>query len=144
MSKSLILTLCDSKEYLERENTRDPKNFLTYSIHLKTPSIMKDQRSGISDIENTLQEVGRKIEELIAKGAEAGGEVKEEIEKKIAELRENKTTLEEELKKGKEMLEREFKEKREEYEPRFKESKGFFLEGFRQLGLAFKSLFSKK
>jgi hypothetical protein len=59
-------------------------------------------------------------------------------------LRENKTTLEEELKKGKEMLEREFKEKKEEYEPRLKESKGFLLEGFRQLGLAFKSLFSKK
>lgn len=105
---------------------------------------MEDQRSGISDIEKTLQEVGKKIEELIAKGTEAGGEVKEEIEKKISELRENKTTLEEELKKGKEMLEREFKEKKEEYEPRLKESKGFFLEGFRQLGLAFKSLFSNK
>lgn len=105
---------------------------------------MEKQKSGIQDIEKTLQEVGKKIEELIAKGAEAGSDVKEEIEKKIADLKENKTSLEDELRKGKEMLEREFKEKKEEMEPRLKESKGFFLEGFRQIGLAFKSLFAKK
>ncbi|MFC3416803.1 hypothetical protein [Algoriphagus hitonicola] len=112
---------------------------------------MEKDKKGIKEIEATLQEVGQKIEELIAKGAEAGADVKEEIEKKIDELRSNKTTLEAELKKGKELLQKEFEEKKEEFknkkkefEPKLKESKGFFKEGLRQIGMAFKALFKKK
>ncbi|NVJ86715.1 MAG: hypothetical protein HWE15_10450 [Algoriphagus sp.] len=105
---------------------------------------MEKDKKGIQEIEQTLQEIGHKIEELIQKGADASADVKVEIEKKIAALKENKTTLEEELRKGKALLEKEFNEKREEYEPRLKESKGFLKEGFRQIGLAFQALFGKK
>ncbi|TFV96059.1 hypothetical protein E4S40_07475 [Algoriphagus kandeliae] len=105
---------------------------------------MEKEKKGIQEIEKTLQEIGHKIEELIQKGADASADVKEEIEKKIAALKENKTTLEEELRKGKALLEKEFKEKREEYEPRIQESKGFLKEGLKQFGMAFKALFSGK
>ena len=64
---------------------------------------MKTNNKGISEIEATLQEIGHKIEELVQKGKDAGSEVKEEIDKKISELKANKTSLEAELKKGKEI-----------------------------------------
>lgn len=105
---------------------------------------MEKNKSTAGDIENLLREIGDKIEELVKKGADAGMEAKEEIEKKIQDLKDNKTTLEEEFRKGKEILEREFQEKKEEFEPKFQESKGFFKEGLRQLGLAFKTLFGNK
>lgn len=104
---------------------------------------MKDQKSTVKDIENVLQEIGVKIEELIAKGAEAGSSAKDEIEKKITELKENKTTLEEELKKGKDLLEREFKQRKENLDPKLEESKGHLREGLKQIGLALRALFQK-
>lgn len=105
---------------------------------------MEEQKSTAKDIENVLKEIGEKIEELVKKGAEAGKEAKGDIEKKIQDLKDNKTTLEEEFRKGKEILEREFQAKKEEFEPKYQESKGFFKEGLRQLGLAFKTLFGNK
>lgn len=105
---------------------------------------MEDKKSTLGDIEKVLGEIGDKIEELVKKGADAGSEVKEDIEKKIKELKENKTTLEAELKKGKELLEKEFKERKEEFEPKLEESKGFFKEGIKQFGKALKALFGKK
>lgn len=80
---------------------------------------MEENKSTARDIENVLREIGEKIEELVKKGTEAGMEAKEDIEKKIQDLKDNKTTLEEEFRKGKEMLEREYQEKKEEFEPKF-------------------------
>jgi replicative DNA helicase len=105
---------------------------------------MEEHQSKLKDIEKVLKEIGDKIEELVKKGADAGMDVKDEVEKKIQELKDNKTTLEAELKKGRDLLEREFKERKEDIEPKLKESKGFLLEGLKQFGLAFKALFGKK
>ncbi len=106
---------------------------------------MEEQHNkGIKEIEATLQEIGNKIEELVKKGASVGQDMKEEIEKKIRDLKENKTTLEDELRKAKKVLEQEYQEKKKEYEPKLKESKGFLLEAFKQLGFAFEALFGKK
>jgi len=105
---------------------------------------MGSKKSTTQEIEAVLKEIGVKIEELIKKGAEAGADVKEDIEQKIQDLKENKTTLEEELRKGKEMLEREFKERKEEMGPKIEESKGFLKEGFRQIALGIKVFFGKK
>lgn len=105
---------------------------------------MENNKSTTQEIEEVLQEIGVKIEELIRKGADASAEVKDEIDQKIKDLKENKTTLEEELRKGKELLEREFKQKKEELEPKLEESKGFAKEGLRQFGLALKAIFGKK
>ncbi len=105
---------------------------------------MEERKSTAQDIENMLKEIGEKLEELVKRGAEAGMEAKEEIEKKIQDLKDNKTTLEDEFRKGKDILEREFQEKKDEFDPKFQESKSFFKEGLRQLGLAFRTLFGKK
>ena len=105
---------------------------------------MSEKKSTTQDIEKVLKEIGEKIEELVKKGAEAGLDAKDEIEKKIKDLKENKTTLEAEFKKGKEILEREYRERTEEMKPNLEESKGLFKDGLRQIGLAFKALFAKK
>jgi replicative DNA helicase len=105
---------------------------------------MKGHKSTVNEIENALKEIGEKIEHLIKKGAEVGVEAKDEVQKKIEELKENKTTLEQEFRKAKDLLEREIKEKREDFEPRLEESKGFLKEGIRQLGLALKALMGSK
>jgi ElaB/YqjD/DUF883 family membrane-anchored ribosome-binding protein len=105
---------------------------------------MKEKKSTTQDIEKVLKEVGDKIEELVKKGAHAGSDAKDEIEKKIKDLKENKTTLEAEFKKGKEILEREFKERTDDIKPKLEVSKGLFKEGLKQIGLAFKALFGKK
>ncbi|PZX52613.1 hypothetical protein [Algoriphagus chordae] len=105
---------------------------------------MEEKKSTTQDIEKVLQEIGDKIEELVKKGADAGMDAKEDIEKKIKDLKENKTTLEAEFKKGKDILEREFKERSEDFKPKLEESKGLFKEGLKQIGLAFKALFGKK
>jgi hypothetical protein len=80
----------------------------------------------------------------VQKGADAGLDVKDEIEKKIKDLKENKTTLEAEFKKGRDILEREFKERTDDIKPNLEESKGLFKDGLKQIGLAFKALFAKK
>ncbi|REG88443.1 hypothetical protein [Algoriphagus antarcticus] len=105
---------------------------------------MEEKKSATQDMEKVLKEIGDKIEELVKKGAEAGSDAKDEIEKKIKELKENKTTLEAEFKKGKDILEREFKERSDDFKPKLEESKGLFKEGLKQIGLAFKALFAKK
>ncbi len=104
---------------------------------------MKKENNTIEDIEAVLQEIGEKIEILIQKGAEAGQEAAEEIEKKISELKENKTTLEEELKKAKDILSKEFKDTKERLDPRMEESKEHLYEGLKQIGLALRALFLK-
>ncbi len=105
---------------------------------------MENKKSTTQEIEAVLKEIGGKIEELVKKGAEAGTEVKDEIEQKIKDLKDNKTSLEEELRKGKALLQREFKEKKEEMGPKLTESKGFLKEGLRQIGLGIKALFSSR
>lgn len=105
---------------------------------------MAEKKSTTQDIEKVLKEIGDKIEELVKKGAEAGTDAKEEIDKKIKDLKENKTSLEAEFKKGKEILEREFKERTDDFKPKLEESKGLFKEGIKQIGLALKALFGKK
>ena len=62
---------------------------------------MSEKKTTTQEIEDVLREIGDKIEELIQKGAEAGAEVKDDIEQKIADLKSKKTTLEEELQKAK-------------------------------------------
>lgn len=104
---------------------------------------MEEKKSTTQDIEKVLKEIGDKIEELVKKGADAGSDAKDEIEKKIKDLKENKTTLEAEFKKGKEILEREFKERTDDIKPKLEVSKGFLKEGLKQIGLAFKALFGK-
>lgn len=105
---------------------------------------MEEHQSKAKDIEKVLKEIGDKIEELVKKGADAGMDVKDEIEKKIQELKDNKTTLEAEFKKGRDLLERELRERKEDIEPKLKESRFFLMEGFKQFGLAIKALFDKK
>jgi phosphosulfolactate synthase (CoM biosynthesis protein A) len=105
---------------------------------------MDNKKSATQDIEKTLREIGDKIEELVKKGAEAGLEVKKEVEEKIQELKDNKTTLEKELKKGKAMVEREYRERSEDFKPKFEESKGLFLDGLKQIAKAIQTLLAKK
>ena len=105
---------------------------------------MEEEKSKSKEIELVLKEIGDKIEELIRKGADAGMDVKEEVEKKIQELKDNKTTLEEELKKGKALLEKEFRDRKEQIDPKLHESKEFFNEGMKQFGLAIKALLGTK
>ncbi|PZX59717.1 hypothetical protein LV84_00926 [Algoriphagus ratkowskyi] len=105
---------------------------------------MTEKKSTTQDIEKVLKEIGDKIEELVKKGADAGMDAKDEIEKKIKDLKDNKTTLEAEFKKGKEILEKEFKERTDDFKPNFQESKGLFKDGLKQIALAFQALFAKK
>ncbi|SFU03093.1 hypothetical protein SAMN04489724_3454 [Algoriphagus locisalis] len=105
---------------------------------------MEEKKSTTQDIEKVLKEIGDKIEELVKKGAEAGSDAKEDIERKIQDLKDNKTTLEAEFKKGKEILEREFRERTDDFKPKLEESKGFLKEGLKQIGLAIKTLLGKK
>ena len=63
---------------------------------------MEAKKTGFEEVESILRDIGTKIEELIEKGTQAGGEAKVEIEKKIDDLKEKRTTLEAEFKKGKE------------------------------------------
>ncbi|MCH7402367.1 hypothetical protein ACFOUP_03285 [Belliella kenyensis] len=102
------------------------------------------KKSGFDEVESLLQDVGKKIELLMEKAAEAGGEVKIELEKKISELRGKQTNLEEELAKGKEKAEKIYQEQREALEPRFQESKIHLKNALEQLGLALESIFKKK
>ncbi|PRY89145.1 hypothetical protein [Mongoliibacter ruber] len=105
---------------------------------------MSDKKSGFDEVESLLQEIGAKIEELIEKGKEAGGEVKEDIENKINDLRDEKTTLEKEFKKGKAKVEKLYKEKKEEYEPQLSESAVHFKEGFKQILEGIRTLLGSK
>lgn len=105
---------------------------------------MDKQNSTTQDIEKTLREIGDKIEVLVKKGAEAGLEVKKDVEVKIQELKDNKTTLEKELKKGKALVEREYRERSEDFKPKFEESKSLLIDGLKQIGKAIQTLIAKK
>ncbi|WP_373520263.1 hypothetical protein [Aquiflexum sp.] len=102
---------------------------------------MSENKTGFEEVESLLQDIGAKIEQLIEKGTNASGEAKDEIEKKIKDLKEKKTTLEDEFIKGKEKVEKLYKE---ELEPNFQESKEHFKEGFKQLLEGIKTLLGQK
>lgn len=114
----------------------------TLVFHLRSLP-MSDKKTSTQELEEILQELGLKIEELLKKGAEAGAELKDELKKKLSDLKENKTTLEAELQQAKEILEREYLEQKERLEPRLEESKGLFKEGLGQLIEGVKVLFGK-
>jgi predicted nuclease with TOPRIM domain len=94
---------------------------------------MADKKTGFEEVEALLQDIGTKIEELIDKGKEAGGEAKEDIEKKIKDLKEKRTTLEDEFQKGKEKVQKLYEGKKEEMEPNLSASIEHFKEGFKEL-----------
>ncbi|MFN3802931.1 hypothetical protein [Belliella pelovolcani] len=101
------------------------------------------KKSGFEEVESLLQDIGTKIEQLIEKAADAGGDAKVELEKKIRDLRERKTTVEEEFKKGKSKVETLYNSKKTEIEPNLKKSQKHFKNAFKQLGEAFKVLIKK-
>jgi hypothetical protein len=104
---------------------------------------MSERKNTTQELEEVLQEVGLKIEELLKKGAEAGAELKTEIEKKVMDLRESKTSIEEELRKAKEILEKEYQDRKDHLEPRFEESKVLMKGGLNQIIEGIKILFGK-
>ena len=104
---------------------------------------MSERKTTTQDLEEILQEIGLKIEELLKKGTEAGAGLKDELEKKVIELKENKTSLEAELQKAKKIMEREYQDQLDRLEPRFEESKGLVKEGLEQLFDGIKVLFGR-
>ncbi len=105
---------------------------------------MTEKKKGFEEVESLLKDIGGKIEELIEKGAEASGEAKIEIEKKIKELKDKKTTLEKEFRKGKAKVEKAYLEKKEEMEPTLSRASVHFKIALKQLADAFKILFGRK
>lgn len=94
---------------------------------------MSEKKTGFEEVEAILQDIGTKIEELIEKGKEVGGEAKVEIEKKVKDLKEKRTTLEDEFQKGREKVEKLYYEKKEEMEPNLSASAEHFKEGFKEI-----------
>lgn len=82
-------------------------------------------------VENILQELGKKIDELISETRGATDDVKEDIEKKIEELKQKKDTLEEDW---------------EEYKKneKWQEAKGHFVSAFSELRAALDTIFTRK
>ncbi|AFL83177.1 hypothetical protein Belba_0519 [Belliella baltica DSM 15883] len=105
---------------------------------------MTAKKNSFDEVENLLQDIGTKIEQLIEKAADLSGEAKDEIEKKIKELKDKETTLQAEFKKGKARAEKFYQEKKTEVEPNLKKSQKHFKNAFKQLGDAFSVLFSGK
>lgn len=105
---------------------------------------MSAKKTSFEEVEAILKDIGAKIEELIQLGAEAGGEAKEEIERKIQDLKEKKTTLEKEFMKGKAKVEKLYNEKKADAEPNFTESAEHFKAGFSQLLEGIKVVLGKK
>ncbi|WP_373493087.1 hypothetical protein [Aquiflexum sp.] len=102
---------------------------------------MSEKKTGFEEVESILRDIGSRIEQLIEMGKTATGEAKDDIEKKIKDLKDKKTTLEGEFMKGKEKVEKLYKE---EMEPNFQESKVHFKEGFKQLLEGIKTLLGQK
>lgn len=102
---------------------------------------MTAKKNSFEEVENILQDIGTKIEQLIEKAAGVSGEAKEEIEKKIKELKDKETTIASEFKKGKVKVEKIYQEKKTEVEPNLIKSSKHFKNAFKQLGEAFSVLF---
>ncbi|WP_035074185.1 hypothetical protein [Anditalea andensis] len=100
-------------------------------------------KNSFEEVEKLLQEVGAKIEELIAKAAEATGEAQIEIEKKIKDLNLNKESLEKEFQKRKQSFEKSYNENFKNAEPDFLKSRDHVVLAFHHLVQAVKSVFSK-
>ncbi len=105
---------------------------------------MSEKKTGFEEVEILLQDIGGKIEELIEKGKEASGEAKVEIDKKINDLKEKKTTLEKEFRKGKAKVEKAYHEKKDEMEPNLSSAKFHFINAFKQLKEAIRILLKRK
>ncbi|WP_200975780.1 hypothetical protein [Echinicola sp. 20G] len=103
---------------------------------------MTTKKSSFEEVENLLQEIGHKIEELIAKGAEAGGEAKVEVEKKVKELRKDKESLEKEFTKRRKDFEEKYQSRKESISPMLEKSKEHFKAGLKELSDAIKTLFN--
>lgn len=95
------------------------------------------------EVEKLLQEVGAKIEELIAKAAEATGDVKIDIENKIRDLKSKKDLTEKEYHKKRSTFDKSTREKFKSAEPDFQKSKDHFSNAIHHLVQGFKSIFSK-
>ena len=100
-------------------------------------------KNSFEEVEKLLQEVGAKIEELIAKAAEASGDAKIEIEKKIKDLKNNKDAMEREFHKRKVSFEKSYDEKFKSAEPEFIKSRDHLFSAAHHLVQAIKSVFSK-
>jgi ribosome recycling factor len=81
---------------------------------------------------------------LIALGANASGELREDIEKKIHDLKNKKTSLEEEFRKGKERMEKVYQEKMVEMDPNLKKAKKHIKNAILHFAAALKILFNRK
>ncbi|MDN3669599.1 hypothetical protein QWY93_09685 [Echinicola jeungdonensis] len=102
---------------------------------------MANKKGSFDEVEKLLQEIGGKIEELIAKGAELGGEAKGEVERKIEELRQNKESIHQEFKNRRGDFEKKYDEKKVSASPFFKKSGGHFKDGINELLQGFKAIF---
>jgi len=99
------------------------------------------EKSSFEEVENLLQEIGHKIEELITKGAELGGEAKVEVEKKVEELKSDKASLEKEFAKRRKDFEERYQSRKETISPMLERSKEHFKAGLKELSEAIKNLF---
>ncbi|GAB3648200.1 hypothetical protein GCM10028791_11530 [Echinicola sediminis] len=99
------------------------------------------QKSSFEEVEHLLQEIGHKIEELITKGAELGGEAKVEVEKKVEELKKDKVTLEKEFSKRRKDFEEKYQSRKETISPMLEKSKEHFKAGLKELTEAVRTLF---
>ncbi|HSI74274.1 MAG TPA: hypothetical protein VK957_00200 [Lunatimonas sp.] len=101
---------------------------------------MTKKANAFEDIEKILQDIGSKIEELIETGAEASVELRDDIEKKIQQLKVEKEKLEKEFEEKKSNFEEKYKDKKEKMEPKFKESMKHVKEAIQSLANAINAL----
>ncbi len=101
---------------------------------------MTTKKGAFEEVESLLQDIGTKIEELIANGAEASGEAKVEIEKKIKELKKKKDSLENDFEKKKKEFEDKYNSKKKDVGPILEKSKNHFIDGFKDLLEAIKAV----
>lgn len=64
----------------------------------KITIMQKDEKGKVEDL---LQELGKKIDQLIVDGKKVKDDLRDEVEEKIQELKKKKETLEEEFRSGK-------------------------------------------
>ncbi|AGA78054.1 hypothetical protein [Echinicola vietnamensis] len=105
---------------------------------------MGTNNTSFDEVEKLLQEIGHKIEELIAKGAEMSGEAKVEVEKKVETLKKDKFSIEKEFYKRKQAFEEKYHSKRATVSPLLEQSKTHFHAGLKALSDAVKNLINNK